>query len=107
MVRHLLISALLFVSTHSTAEEAAEVMLFGTFHFKDAGLDVVKVEDLKGDPFRATGYSFNRGMRSVYFTIAALTWLIGAIPLIIATVVTLTLIYRREFNSRTRQVLAR
>ncbi|WGI21313.1 DUF599 domain-containing protein [Amylibacter sp. IMCC11727] len=50
--------------------------------------------------------SFNRGKRSVYFTIAALTWLIGAIPLIIATLVTLTLIYRREFNSRTRLALA-
>lgn len=50
--------------------------------------------------------SFNRGMRSVYFTIAALTWLIGAWPLLLATVVTLTLIYRREFNSRTRQALA-
>ena len=50
--------------------------------------------------------SFNRGMRSVYFTIAALTWLIGAIPLILATLVTLTLIYRREFNSRTRLALA-
>jgi uncharacterized membrane protein len=50
--------------------------------------------------------AFNRGMRSVYFTIAALTWLMGAIPLLIATAVTLTLIYRREFNSRTRNVLA-
>ncbi len=50
--------------------------------------------------------SFNRGMRSVYFTIAALTWLMGAIPLIVATGVTLTLIYRRGFNSRTRYALA-
>ncbi len=50
--------------------------------------------------------SFNRGMRSVYFTIAALTWLIGALPLIVATLVTLTLIYRREFSSRTRLALA-
>lgn len=50
--------------------------------------------------------SFNRGMRSVYFTIAALTWLMGAPALIVATLVTVTLIYRREFNSRTRSVLA-
>lgn len=50
--------------------------------------------------------SFNRGMRSVYFTIAALTWLIGALPLLLATLVTLILIYRREFSSRTRHALA-
>ncbi len=50
--------------------------------------------------------SFNRGMRSVYFTIAALTWLIGAIPLLAATIVTMILIYRREFSSRTRHALA-
>ena len=50
--------------------------------------------------------SFNRGMRSVYFTIAALTWLIGPWALFLATAITLTLIYRREFNSRTRQALA-
>ena len=45
-------------------------------------------------------------MRSVYFTIAALTWLMGPLPLIIATIVTVTLIYRREFNSRTRLALS-
>ena len=50
--------------------------------------------------------SFNRGMRTIYFTIAALTWLIGAVPLLLATVVTLTLIYRREFSSRTRRALS-
>lgn len=50
--------------------------------------------------------SFNRGLRSVYFTIAALTWLIGAVPLILATLTTAILLYRREFNSRTREALA-
>lgn len=50
--------------------------------------------------------SFNRGMRSVYFTIAALTWLIGPLPLMLATITTLILIYRREFSSRTRRALA-
>lgn len=50
--------------------------------------------------------SFNRGMRSVYYTIAALTWLIGPLPLMLATITTLILIYRREFSSRTRRALA-
>jgi crotonobetainyl-CoA:carnitine CoA-transferase CaiB-like acyl-CoA transferase len=35
------------------------------FLLAELGADVVKVEDLTGDPFRSTGYSFNRGMRSL------------------------------------------
>lgn len=35
------------------------------FLLAELGADVVKVEDLTGDPFRDTGYSFNRGMRSL------------------------------------------
>lgn len=31
----------------------------------ELGADVIKVEPLTGDPFRHTGYTFNRGMRSV------------------------------------------
>ncbi len=31
----------------------------------ELGADVVKVEPVDGDPFRATGYTYNRGMRSV------------------------------------------
>lgn len=31
----------------------------------ELGADVVKVEPLTGDPFRATGFTYNRGMRSV------------------------------------------
>lgn len=34
------------ISTAALAVEPARVMLFGTFHFKDAGKDVVKVEDV-------------------------------------------------------------
>lgn len=35
------------------------------FLLAELGADVIKVEDLTGDPFRDTGYSFNRGMRSL------------------------------------------
>src|SRR5207237_6170363 len=31
----------------------------------ELGADVIKVEPLTGDPFRSTGYTYNRGMRSV------------------------------------------
>ena len=49
--------------------------------------------------------SFNRGLRAVYFAMAALAWLAGAVPLLLATLVTLVVLWRREFASRSRQVL--
>lgn len=49
--------------------------------------------------------SFNRGLRAVYFALAALTWLLGAIPLIIAVAATLAVLYRREFHSQSRAAL--
>lgn len=49
--------------------------------------------------------SYNRGLRSVYFGIAASAWLLGAVPLIVATCVTLTVIIRREFASQSRAAL--
>ena len=51
----------------------------------------------------ARGY--NRGLRSVYFGIASSAWLLGAGPLILATLVTLVVILRREFTSKSRHVL--
>lgn len=49
--------------------------------------------------------SFNRAMRSVYFGLAAAAWLAGAPALIIATLLTLFVLWRREFNSQSRAVL--
>ncbi|MCB1331295.1 MAG: DUF599 domain-containing protein [Maritimibacter sp.] len=49
--------------------------------------------------------SFNRGLRAVYFAMAALAWLAGALPLIVATAVTLVVLWRREFASNSRRVL--
>ncbi|MCC1491013.1 DUF599 domain-containing protein [Cognatishimia sp. F0-27] len=48
---------------------------------------------------------FNRGLRSVYFGIAAAAWLVGASALLAAAVFTLGVILRREFASQTRAVL--
>lgn len=48
---------------------------------------------------------FNRGLRSIYFALAAGTWLAGPIALIVATVFTLGVIYRREFASASRKIL--
>jgi uncharacterized membrane protein len=53
----------------------------------------------------AAARSYNRGLRSVYFGIAAAAWLVGAPALIIATVFTMSVIMRREFASHSRTVL--
>jgi len=49
--------------------------------------------------------SFNRGLRSVYFALGALAWLLGAIPLLVATALTVLILWRREFASQSRGVL--
>ncbi|MEP2531949.1 DUF599 domain-containing protein [Shimia sp.] len=49
--------------------------------------------------------SFNRAMRSVYFGLAASAWLFGGVALLIATVITLFVLWRREFASQSRTAL--
>lgn len=49
--------------------------------------------------------AFNRGLRSVYFALGALAWLLGAVPLLAATAITVAVLWRREFASGTRATL--
>jgi len=49
--------------------------------------------------------SFNRGLNSVYFAIAALAWMAGAVPLAGAVALTLAMMARREFASESRRVI--
>lgn len=51
--------------------------------------------------------AFNRGLRSVYFAIGALTWVLGAMPLMLGTLATVAVLWRREFASNTRNTLMR
>ncbi|OSP56564.1 DUF599 domain-containing protein [Pseudoruegeria sp. SK021] len=51
--------------------------------------------------------AFNRGLRSVYFSLGALAWLLGSFPLLVATVTTVLVLWRREFASATRATLMR
>ncbi|MEQ6249336.1 DUF599 domain-containing protein [Sulfitobacter sp. HNIBRBA3233] len=53
----------------------------------------------------AAARSFNRGLRSVYFALASLGWLAGPIPLVATSIVTVAIVWRREFASRSRAVL--
>lgn len=49
--------------------------------------------------------SFNRGLRAVYFALAALTWLLGPVPLALATVISTAVLLRREFFSESRRIM--
>ena len=49
--------------------------------------------------------SFNRGLRSIYFGMGSVAWLLGPEALIIATVVTFAVLWRREFTSQSRAAL--
>ncbi|MEP2781781.1 MAG: DUF599 domain-containing protein [Pseudoruegeria sp.] len=49
--------------------------------------------------------AYNRGLRSMYFAIAALTWLISPIALLMAGPFTFLVLWRREFSSHSRTVI--
>lgn len=49
--------------------------------------------------------SYNRGLRAVYFAMAALAWLLGPVALMVSVVVTFVILWRREFASRSRATL--
>lgn len=49
--------------------------------------------------------SFNRGLRSIYFALASVGWLLGPIALMIATLAACAVQVRREFASESRLVM--
>lgn len=49
--------------------------------------------------------SFNRGLRAIYFALAALGWLAGPLALLVATAFTTGILVRREFASKSREVI--
>ena len=51
--------------------------------------------------------SFNRGLRSIYFALGALGWLLGPWGLVATTLVTTGVLFRRDFASASRQVILR
>ena len=53
--------------------------------------------------FAASNY--NNGLRSYYFGMAALSWFLHPVLMIVVTLVVVYVLYQREFQSRTLQVL--
>lgn len=50
--------------------------------------------------------NFNRGLRAIYFALAAVAWLIGPIPLILSVSFTFWVLWSREFASLPHQILS-
>ncbi|MEM7471641.1 MAG: DUF599 domain-containing protein [Pseudomonadota bacterium] len=50
--------------------------------------------------------NFNRGLRSIYYGLGALAWLLGSIALLGATALVAYLIWQREFSSLPRKILS-
>ena len=51
--------------------------------------------------------NFNRGLRAMYFALGAVAWLMGPVPLLIAAVFAIWVVWSREFASVPRQILSR
>ncbi|RUS60079.1 DUF599 domain-containing protein [Pseudorhodobacter sp. E13] len=49
--------------------------------------------------------SFNRGLRSIYFALGALGWLLGPAGLIVTALITASVLLRREFVSASREII--
>lgn len=50
-------------------------------------------------------WNFNRGLRSIYYSLGTLAWLLGPVPLILATAAVTFIIWQREFSSLPRTIL--
>ncbi|WP_245622395.1 DUF599 domain-containing protein [Litoreibacter arenae] len=50
-------------------------------------------------------WNFNRGLRAVYYALGTLAWLLGPVPLILATLTVTFIIWQREFMSLSRTIL--
>jgi uncharacterized membrane protein len=49
--------------------------------------------------------NFNRGLRSMYFALASLAWLVGPWALMLASLLVAGFLLRREFTSVPRDIL--
>lgn len=58
-----------------------------------------------GDLNIRAAINFNRGLRAIYFALAAIAWLAGPWVLMIATGVVIWVVWSREFASLPRQIL--
>ncbi|MEO1207380.1 MAG: DUF599 family protein [Pseudomonadota bacterium] len=84
------------------------VILMGGLPAFDAGhnearrAQAIKVADL----LSIVGEHANRGLRSFYYAIAAIAWFLHPIALVLATLIVVLILLRREFRSKSLEIIA-
>ncbi|QMU58118.1 MAG: DUF599 family protein [Boseongicola sp.] len=58
-----------------------------------------------GELNKRSTLNFNRGLRSIYFALGTIAWLLGPVPLFITTLLTVAFMLEREFMSGARRAL--
>ena len=100
----LVVAFLKFVWSHRLFGYCAILIGATPHHDADPKALAIAAEHAAQMNIRA-GRSFNRGLRLVYFALAALAWLLGSEAFIAATIGVSLMLYRREFLSETRRAL--
>lgn len=104
LVLLLLASAFLnFVWAHRLFGYAAVVMAAAPNEIQDP-MALTRAKQ-SGEINISAARSYNRGLRTVYYALACFTWMLGPWPLILTTIVTSLILWRREFASYSRGVL--
>ena len=67
--------------------------------------DATELADRAAELNIRAAVNFNRGLRAMYFALAALTWILGPVALILATFATAGTLWHREFASLSRKVM--
>jgi len=68
--------------------------------------EIMAAADRAGTVNGLAARSFNRGLRSMYFTLGSLAWLTGPLMLVLATCAVVLMINRREFHSESRAAIS-
>jgi len=67
--------------------------------------EIMTAADRAGTVNGLAARSFNRGLRSMYFTLGSLAWLVGPLMLVLSTCAVVLMINRREFASDSRAAI--
>lgn len=68
--------------------------------------EVMRAAERAGQVNVLAARSFNRALRSLYFTVASLAWLIGPLALCVAAAAIAWMVHRREFRSESQAAIA-
>ena len=81
------------------------IAIFAAPHNKVMDKDHYKLVKKLAALMSISGKNFNNALRSYYFGLSIITWLVHPILFIISTILVVWIIYRREFHSNTLSML--